>query len=488
MRKITFVLLNFCFGINVLIAQFQGGIASSNHSGVLGISINPANTNYLNNGTDFLLGGFSGSVLNNGFYLKAKPITQYINGEIVSSITKKDPSNPEEGINEKFDRIYNIQRSLKPSNYIFTDATILGPSFLINHKKHSFGLSTSVKTNSNTIDLSPNMAIFLLKGANAIELVGKSTNLNYVTSSTMVYTDIAFNYSYQVAETFKGLHRLGFSAHYLNGINSIIFQDNNNAKWDFIGDSTIYMNGADFIFSYAATKSGKIAELLESRGTGFALDLGYTYTRKKKGRPTRKTICPNIRYLGKIREYQEYKWKLGVALMDIGYINFKNQTSINTYENATGDVKNLDLSFYSGVFALERALNFAYSNPPTIYTKENNFTHYTATRLNVQFDYAYKNGWYFNFSGSHRLPVPGALSLRAPNILSLTTRYEKDNFDLYIPINLIEYQYPVLGFGFRAGPFFMGTNHLLELVGLRNIRGADIYLGLKFNLSNFRGV
>jgi hypothetical protein len=61
-------------------------------------------------------------------------------------------------------------------------------------------------------------------------------------------------------------------------------------------------------------------------------------------------------------------------------------------------------------------------------------------------------------------------------------------YEIGLPISLIEYQYPVFGFNFRYGPFYLGTNHFLELVGIRKIKGADIFFGLKLNLSNFRGV
>jgi hypothetical protein len=299
------------------------------------------------------------NILNNGFYLDPKPITSYVNPNIVSSITGKSTNG--ESINEKFDRIYNIRRDLKTNNYIFADAAIYGPSFLINFNNHSFGLTTAFKAGSNTVRLPREMALFLLKGANSDDLIGKETNLNRVSSNTMVYTDIAFNYSFKLKENLRYNHRFGINLHYLNGINSIIFQDNNSSKWSFIGDSSIYFRNSDFNFNYAATKTSDIGELMAGRGNGFAFDIGYTLTKKKKGRPTRTTVCPNIRNLGRVREYQEYKWRLGISLMDIGFIRFNEQTSTNTFINAEGVSKNLDQSFYKGVFALERALIFDFA-------------------------------------------------------------------------------------------------------------------------------
>jgi hypothetical protein len=489
MKKLILVITILGLGLNQSFGQFQTGMPTSNLAGVMGITINPANTNYLNNGTDFLLFSASMSILNNGFYLDRKPIPALFSPANISAFTGKSATGEKENINETFDRIFNLRRSLKDNNYIFVDATVYGPSILINHKKHSYGLTTALKTASGTVNLAPELATFMLKGSAASELQGKSFNWNNVVSGTIVYTDIAFNYSYELADSYKSKHRIGASLHYLNGINSIYISDLGGTRWSFIGDSAVYMSDGNLRYNYAATKSGKMSELMESRGKGFALDIGYTYMRKKKSRPTRLTVCPNIRYGGRIREYQEYKWKLGVAIMDIGRIDFNNQTVATTYNNANGNTRNLDLEFYKGVFALDRRLQFDYSgNPGSNFETAKAYSHYTATRFQFQFDYNYKNNIFFNFSGSQRLPMPGAISMVAPNILSLTTRFEKMQYEWGVPISLIEYQHPIMGIYFRYGPFYLGTNHLLETVGIRNIKGADLFFGLKFNFSNFKGV
>ncbi len=489
MKKLLIVLTLLGFGLNQSFGQFQGGLPTSNFAGVMGITVNPATTNFLNNGTDFMLFSFSGSMLNNGFYLNPKPIPSLLSPDVFKSLSGKSETGEKLSMNEALDRTFNTQLSLKDRNYIFADATIYGPSALINYKNHSFGVTTAFKSASGSVNLTPELSIFLLKGGTTGDLLNKTFDWNRAASSTMVYTDFAFNYSYEIINTYKSKHRIGISAHYLNGINSISITDMGGTTWSFIGDSTILMTDGNLRYNYAATKSGKVAELMETRGRGFAFDIGYTYMRKKKSRPTMMTICPNIRFGGRVREYQEYKWKLGVAIMDIGKIDFNNQSIATRYENANGPTKNLELELYKGIFALDRRLQFDYSGNPGIkYDLGDSYTHYTATRFQFQFDYNYKKNLYFNFSGSQRIPIPNAVSMIAPNILSFTTRYEKLKYEWGVPVSLIEYQYPIMGFYFRYGPFYLGTNHLLEMVGVRNIRGADLFFGLKFNFSNFKGV
>lgn len=487
MKKLLLIIFLLGSGIKSGNAQFQTGVCSSTRAGVMGVTINPANTNYLSNGTDVLLFNYGTTLMNNGYYLTPRPVTSIVSPTVINKLTAKSTNG--ESINETFDKLFSLKRSFKTNNYIFADATIYGPSFLMNLGKHSFGILTSLKAVSGTTNMPKELAIFVLKGSTASELQGKTFNLNSFVSGTMVYTDIAFNYSYQIVNNYKSRQRLGITAHYLSGINSLDFEDRGGTKWSFIGDSSIYMDKGHLYYNYAAAKSTKMSELLATRGRGFAFDIGYNYISKKKSRPTRTTMCPNIRFGGTIREYQEYKWRFGASLMDIGMITYDKQTDYNEYVNASGTTKNLDKAFYLGVFALDRKLwyDFSSNNSDVKYISNNKYTHYTATRLNVQFDYHYKDNYYFSFNGSHRLPMPGVIANHAPNILSLAARYESTKYQFELPISLIEYQYPIIGFNFRVGPFYMGTNHLPEIIGLRNIRGLDIFAGLKLNISNLRG-
>jgi hypothetical protein len=48
---------------------------------------------------------------------------------------------------------------------------------------------------------------------------------------------------------------------------------------------------------------------------------------------------------------------------------------------------------------------------------------------------------------------------------------------------VIELNYPTAGFYGRLGFLFFGTNTLPELIGIRKIRNADFYFGIKLNLS-----
>ncbi len=483
MKRLIFVFFLTVGAWSYCLAQFQTGVENSNQSGVLGITINPANSNQLSNGTDFMLAYGRFSIFNNDFYLPAKPITSVLKPEIFTAFKEKQVPGGET-INKKFERLFDMHRSLKPNGYIFADVTVYGPSFLVNMGRHSFGLLTAFKATSSTINLPREMAIFLQKGVVTSDLNGKTFKLNNVKSGSLVYEDIAFNYSYQIRDSYKSIQRLGINMHYLIGINSMIFDDHGTIWSVNSVDSSILFTNGKFTYNYAATSSDITSEMLATRGNGFSVDLGYTYLRKNINRRTRTTFCPNVR-VGKIRDYQTYKWKAGIALMDLGYINFISQTVTSNYIDANGPVTNLDLAFYKGLFSLDNKLKYGFG-PSTI--RGDNFITYLPTRLNIQFDYLYKENWFFNLSVSQRTPISDTNSIHASNIVSLTPRYETLNTVICFPISLIEYQYPILGLNIKYGPLIIGTNQLLEVIGIRTIKGVDFYFGLKFNISNIRGI
>jgi hypothetical protein len=174
--------------------------------------------------------------------------------------------------------------------------------------------------------------------------------------------------------------------------------------------------------------------------------------------------------------------------MDIGFINFKTQTVNTDYKNVFGGIDSLIDEAYKGVFALDRALRFGFTGNPSVgFTQTDNYIHYLPTRVNVQFDFNWREMWFLSFTASQRVVFNSNLSNRAPNITSVAIRHETSKQEWSVPISLIEYQYPIVGFHYRYGPFFIGTNHALEMIGLRKIRGVDMYLGLKFNISHIKG-
>ncbi|MFY8020956.1 MAG: DUF5723 family protein [Bacteroidia bacterium] len=481
-NKITFLflfLLSICLKTQ---AQFQNGIYSSNFAGVMGPMINPSSTNWLSNSTEVMPIGVSFSVLNNGFYLPAKPLPSLL-GTSFSQFMSDTGKN----VSEVFDRVFQIKRDLKKSNYAYIDFTMMGPSFLSSFGKNSVGLYTGIRTVSSSHGLSPELATFLLKGNRTNDLFGKTMSMDGSRSGNLAFFDIAVNFSTIIKESLRYAHRFGVNGHFLLGINSVYWADN-GSKWTFGNDSTIYVENGNFNFGYAATKSKYVSELMAIRGNGFAGDIGYTLIRKRKGIRSTTAQCPNIAGGGRVRKFQTYKWRFGISVMDIGFINFKKQTVNTSYGNINAGIDSLIDAAYKGVFALDRALRFGFTgNPGTEFSVTDNYQHFLPTRVNIQFDYNWKDMWFLSFNASQRVVINDNLSNRAPNILAVALRHENAKQEWSVPISLIEYQYPLVGFHYRYGPFFIGTNQALEMIGLRKIRGVDLYLGLKFNISHIKG-
>lgn len=482
MKKVSILTLVSLWFLLPLQAQFQTGIYSSNFAGVMGPMINPATTTWLSNSTEILPVGLNFSVLNNGFYMPAKSLPSLLGSSATEFL-----SDTGKNVSEKFDRVFQISRDLKPSNYAYIEAAIYGPSVHSNFGKFSAGLYTASRNVSSSYGLTPELATFLLKGNRTNDLLGKTMSMANSRSGNLVLLDFAGNFSAIIKESQRYSHRFGLNLHYLVGINSIYWWDG-SSKWTFGMDSSIYVENGGFQYGYAATKSKYVSELLTPRGNGFSLDLGYTFTRKKKGIRSSYAVCPNIAGGGRIRKFQTYKWRFGVSVMDLGWVNFNQQTVATTYGNVNAVVDSLIDAAYNGVFALDRKLRFAFiGSPGANFSAQSEYRHYMPTRLNVQFDYNWKDMWYLSFFGSQRVVLNDVISSRAANILSFAIRHENVKTEWSVPISLIEYQYPVVGFHYRYGPFFIGTNQVLEMFGLRKIRGVDLNFGLKFNISHIKG-
>ena len=100
--------------------------------------------------------------------------------------------------------------------------------------------------------------------------------------------------------------------------------------------------------------------------------------------------------------------------------------------------------------------------------------------ISAQFDYALTKHIYANASWVNRLYFTPSEVARA-NQLDLSARYEKRKWEASIDYTLFEYSQSALGVGLRYGFFVIGTDRLLEWIGVSDVKSFDLFFGFKFN-------
>ena len=214
------------------------------------------------------------------------------------------------------------------------------------------------------------------------------------------------------------------------------------------------------------------------RGLGLGGDIGFTLTNKKS------SMIPMRVHSSCEDNPVNYYWRLGVSLVDIGKINFNNNTLSNTLQG-TEMLMNLKLvDTVQSVVGLMGMMDSVMGNQVTSCTYDSRLGIGLPTALSLQFDVNVVDGIYVNTTWIH--PVSHLLyhdAVEREPLLSVTPRYENEFFGVAFPVSLYNYSYVTLGTFLRAGPVELGVNDILSLTGLSKMRGLDFYVAIRLKLT-----
>ena len=238
-------------------------------------------------------------------------------------------------------------------------------------------------------------------------------------------------------------------------------------------DTALYFKDLNVKFGYADNIDANMAHTATVCGTGNSADFGVTFEKKTVKNTYQ---CPN--FCDKMLDLQ-YLWKLGISLIDIGYINFNQCTtdySINNGNDNWVDIMKIKAKNVNGIDSVLKAhfTNLSKTN--------DNFTMMLPWAASVQFDYNIGYNIYVNGTWVQRIPHFGMIGIDRANSISITPRYDTRWFGVALPIVFYNYLWPSAGIAFRIDNcLVIGSDKLGFILG-QSLSGEDIYFSLKFNI------
>lgn len=238
--------------------------------------------------------------------------------------------------------------------------------------------------------------------------------------------------------------------------------------------------GDDYLTGTSGSISGGIGGLLVDqidhtnafrfRGKGAGLDFGLMY----EYRPDHETLTGH--------DQNKYRFKVGLALLDVGSIRYKTDTTYSGgYQvNIPAEPQRLQINQYENKeftevkSMLQSNAYFSRLTAPASYR-----VHLPAT-LQLQVDWNIGHGFYVDLAtqlslhNKNRIKTPFY-----PNQVTLTPRFEWKSIGCYLPISYSGLTSFNAGFSFKAGPFFIGSGSILT-AWLGQSRQADFHIGVRF--------
>ncbi len=421
-------------------AQSYLGYTFDNYAGVQGVISNPANIVDSRFRTDINLASISAGVVNDYYGFK------------VSDFWKNS--------DYKFER--DARKNPSSSNNFQTNIDVMGPSFMFNIKpKHAIALSTRLRSIANVTGINGelfNQFRDNFDSSNGFNLAPQ--NFNLVGNA---WAEFGLSYAAVLFDKDKNFLKGGLTLKYLSGLqNSYVNADNVSVGYIKNSTTNTALNPITTTgnLTYGGSDNlGGTNDLNFNNGSGIGLDLGFVYEYR-----------PNIDELRDKKEANKYLIRVGLALTDLGSINYKNSLERKYNVNRTITEQQYDSQNTGNLLA----------NQYTLVSSSSSSKYILPTSIHLNLDWNMYKKFYLNANVDVNTNGKTAVNANTiANNYSITPRYESKWFSFYLPLNVMEYSGFQAGAGFRLGPVFIGSGSAITNLFSDNSKAIDIHAGLK---------
>lgn len=465
---LLFLMFFVAFGNNVS-AQILG--TSTNYAGSRGLAINPSlmTTSYVF--ADFGV-NVGASATNNFAYLYAKDYYNLLRGNALSDYYVN-------GVRYDFGFLMNR----KPKNvYEAADATVLSAMYNPNGKI-AFGLFVNNRVYTSGTKIPWEILEAAVVGIENGDYIGKQYDSKNAKIGLMAWSEVGLSYSMTVFDRFSSKFDAGVTMKGLLGYGGVALNLNQINK-DIVDKSVSVIHSLDMNAAMAVPvdygakfDGGQIFNMDEPvKGMGLGFDIGFTYTQKKDDKEYNKVARPCT--FSKIR----YIWRLGVSLLDVGAVRFDKNAKVYRF-NSDND-KVFDVSRLEGVESFDAMMDtmcLMFYDDVSEADAGNKFVIGLPTALSVQFDYNIWKNFYVNATVVQPFRLFEYSVKRSAQVV-VEPRYETTFFDFSLPVTFYNYERLIVGMEARLFFLTVGTQNIMNFLGVGKSFGLDIYAAVKFNL------
>ncbi|HSG68442.1 MAG TPA: DUF5723 family protein [Bacteroidales bacterium] len=456
-----------------LVAQYFTGSTTGSFSGVNNVVVNPAlmsNSRYY---LDVNIMG-SGSFFYNNFAYFARD--EYNLFRFLSPGYQYPQHAKEFGKGER--AAYTVENTRLKN--LFVNGRILGPSAMLAVNNHTFALFSSFRTVSSFREIPYDVANYFYYSLDYRPQHGTEyDHRDPIKTASLSWSEVGFSWAYMLKTNRLTYWSVGLSARALFG-HAAYYAYIDNLKYFVPDDDNLFVNNVTGDAAYAfpidySTNDFLGNQLLNGMGMGFDMGVSYTHAERTQNSMKYKYLCQ--------QRFMDYKYRIGISLMDLGWIRFNNRARHYSFEDNAGVWHQIDTlqPYYNNLDYISQDINERICGSAECALESDRFSMYLPFSLGIQADYHVKENWYV--SGTMRLPINYARSqVRAPGGLMVAPRMETEDFEFGVPITLHDFKHPFAGAYLRFYNITIGTDNIAGFMNLTHHYGFDFYFSLKFSL------
>ncbi|GJM35551.1 MAG: hypothetical protein DHS20C18_45520 [Saprospiraceae bacterium] len=341
---------------------------------------------------------------------------------------------------------------------------IMGPSFYLRlNPNHSLGIITRARIAGSGGGISNNLSYYVYDPQPFFE----DFKVDAFRFGMMAWSEVGLNYAYRT-ETTRGTLAIGLTAKYLQGYEAAYWTNEDAFQLTKLPGDSLSGTALDFNYGYTNSNISSDNHSLQVNGRGMGLDLGLVYAQTDGE--------------------ENYKWKIGVSVLDIGKISFNQNAQAHHVQ--TDQLNIVGTEIYQSLDAAEefeekiRVFSEQMLGDPGASLKDTRFDMWLPTALSIQFDLALAKKLYLGSALVSQIPI-GKEGVRRKGLLSVSPRYESRWFSASMPISLYNWSSLRTGLAVRLAFLTIGTDNLGSLVSRKDLSGYDFYFAIKVNPFGF---
>jgi hypothetical protein len=441
-KKIVFILLTAaCLLPTATRAQESMGIANSNYAPTQSVHLNPSSIVDSKLWLDVHLVGMGAYMYNDYFYFPQASVW-----------TRPFPEGTDRYV------LGNLYRG-------DVNVDVWGPAFTLSLGKHAIGLHTAVRSYTDATRVDAPIAKFIFEGLSYVPQHGTLYHAEDMKATSLTWGEIGINYATFLKRRQKDLWTAGITAKYLSGINAIAL-DIATIDYEVVNDSDLFVSPI----------SGKygLVEPGFGAGQGWSIDLGFTF---KKMLDDVDSYVPHTSMSD--CSTKDYRYKLGISLMDVGNIKFNKGAVFQQYNNTDAYWSRFDTASFTDLGSTDQNLNSNINNGAVQNVRGTDFTTWLPSYASLQFDYNFGKHFFANLTAIQGFRIQAPFGVHRRSTIALTPRYERKRWEVAIPVSLHDFRKVQPGLMLRLNNLIIGTDNLIPLLAKSDMNAADIYFHLK---------
>lgn len=348
----------------------------------------------------------------------------------------------------------------------FGHVLLLGPSWLDNAGDHAWGIHLAFRSENSVLNLPYPLSKLLYKNFAYPPFFGKRFTTENFSAASLTFGELGGTYGKVLRESEHEYLKWGLNGNLLIGFDGM-YLDGRQLDFTLSDTSLALIHAMDATLAYAVNANGN-SSFFGIRGLGLGSSIGATFIRKRNsGGFECNRSNDNIK---------KYKYRIGLSLMDAGMVRFFRQSSVATLTTSTIKPWNdIDSIRVENMDQLDNLLHRNIGGA----TEDKGITMFLPMAIGLQMDYSITSKFYANLSWVNRVHVaPNEVARGNQAVMAL--RYETRRFEAALSYHLFEYRQQSLGLGLRWWFFVIGSDRLLQLIGVSDVKGADLFFGFKW--------